>query len=44
MSHRGCYKSRENVSGIFFDCFFFLLVFFFFSSHVRVSKATLLPP
>ncbi|KGL89105.1 hypothetical protein N301_03201, partial [Charadrius vociferus] len=37
MSHRGCYKSRENVSGLFFDCFFF-------PSHIRVSKATLFPP
>lgn len=38
MSHRGCYKSRENVSGLFFDCFGF------FSFPIRVSKATLLPP
>lgn len=38
MSHRGCYKSRENVSGLFFDCFGF------FPSPIRVSKATLLPP
>ncbi|KFP83227.1 hypothetical protein N311_12373, partial [Apaloderma vittatum] len=39
MSHRGCYKSRENVSGLLFDW-----LFVFFPSHIRVSKATLLPP
>ncbi|KFQ70260.1 hypothetical protein N335_05550, partial [Phaethon lepturus] len=42
MLHRGCYKSREDASGLFFDWFFG--VCFFFSSHMRVSKATLLPP
>lgn len=37
MSHRDCFQSRENVYGLFFECFFF-------PSHIRVSKATLLPP